>query len=577
MSWIKNSIIYFIIGIILGLIFINQSFILIILTQIIIFTIAAMGLNILTGYAGQVSIGNAAFMSIGAYTSAILSMKLGFPIYTTILISGIFASIFGLIIGFPSLRMKGFYLAIATMAFGVVIEQLISVMPYFGAHDGIRSIPKISSSEFYSYLTVLFVFSISLIILKNIVEGPSGIKWKMVRDQEIVAISFGTNTSLSKLSAFMISAFFSGIAGALYAHCVGYIRASDFGLSRSLDLLAMIMIGGLASLDGSLAGAIIIIGLRFFFSRGFGPWLSVIIGLLLIFFTLFFPQGISWGLITVYHKYLQRPYIAIIKYFQRRKIMDGKFIEVDGLKIFYVEKGEGESILYIHGNTGSSRWWKKVMDIPNHKVYAVDLPNFGRSSHMNTAEIDDYSNILKKIIDKLALISPIIVGHSLGGAIVISFISKFPNVPKAVVLVDSSSVTGLKTPEEHYPIIEMYKTSRDLMYKALSAIAPELKDYGYLNELTDDAMLMAPFSYTAHPRSLEKFNCKGKFTNFTKPVLIMWGKKDIIITKDMVEETKNEFPNSYLVEFDNIGHSIMVEDPELFKDQLLKFINEKVK
>ncbi len=576
MSYIKNSIIYIVFGIIIGLIFMNQSFILIILSQILIFSIAAMGLNILTGFAGQVSIGNAAFMSIGAYTSAVLSMKFGIPIYFTILISGFIASIFGLIIGFPSLRMKGFYLAIATMAFGVVIEQLVSVIPYFGAHDGIRSIPKISGSEFYSYLSILFIFSLSMIILKNIVESPSGIKWKMVRDQEIVAISFGTNTSLSKLSAFMISAFFSGIAGALYAHCVGYIRASDFGLSRSLDLLAMIMIGGLASLNGSLAGAVVIIGLRFFFSRGFGPWLSVIIGLLLIFFTLFFPRGIAWGLTMAYHRYLQIPYITIIRYFKRRKIMDGKFLQIDDLKIYYVEKGEGKPILYVHGNTGSSRWWKKVMDIPNFKTIAVDMPNFGRSSHMKTAQIDDYAEILKKIIDKLSLKSPIIVGHSLGGAIVISFISKYPEIPQAIVLVDSSSVTGLKTPEEHYPIIEMYKTSRDLMYKALSAIAPELKDYGLLNELTDDAMLMAPFAYTEHPRSLERFNYKGKFQNFSKPVLIMWGKKDTIITKEMVDETKAEFKNSYSVEFDNVGHSVMVENPDLFKQTLIKFLQEKL-
>lgn len=572
MSSIKNILIYLIIGLLLGLIFINQTFVLIILSQILIFSIAALGLNILTGFAGQVSIGNAAFMSIGAYTSAILTMKFGLPIYLTILISGLIVSIFGLIIGVPALRMKGFYLAIATMAFGVVVEQMISVVPYLGAHDGIRSIPKISNIEFYSYLIILIIFCISLIVIKNIVESPSGIKWKMVRDQEIVAISFGTNSSYSKLSAFMISAFFSGIAGALYAHCIGYIRASDFGLSRSLDLLAIIMIGGLASLDGTLAGSIIIIGLRFFFSRGFGPWLSVIIGLLLIIFTLFFPRGIAWGLIMAYHKYLQTPYIAILKYINRRKIMDGKFLEVEDLKIYYVEKGEGDVILYIHGNTGSSRWWKKIMDIPGYKTIAIDLPNFGRSSHMQTAEIDDYASILKKIIDKLSIKLPIIVGHSLGGAIVISFVHKNPEIPKAIILVDSASPAGLKTPEEHYPLIEMYKTSRDLMYKALSAIAPSLKDYSFLNELTDDAMLMAPFAYTAHPRSLEKFNYIGKLNNFIKPVLIIWGKKDSIITEEMVEETKKEFKNSSTIKFDDIGHSIMVENPNLFKEKLIEFI-----
>ncbi len=575
MSVLKNSLIYLIVGILLGLLFINQGFVLVILSQIVIFAIAALGLNILTGFAGQVSIGNAAFMSIGAYTSAVLSMKFGLPISVTVIIAGILASIFGIIIGFPALRMKGFYLAIATMAFGVVIEQIISVVPYLGAHDGIRSIPKLSQSEFSSFLIVLVVFSIVLIIIKNIVEGPMGIKWKMIRDEEIIAISFGTNTSSSKLSAFMISAFFCGISGALYAHIVGYIRAADFGLSRSLDLLAMIMIGGLATLNGNIIGSIIIIGLRFFFSRGFGPWLSVIIGFLLITFVLFFPRGIAWGISLWYHKYFQIPFIEIKKFIARRRTMDGKFIKIDNIDIFYIEKGEGQPIIYVHGNTGSSRWWKKVMEIDDYKTIALDLPNFGRSSHIDKAEIDIYAQYLKKFIDKLSLNSPVIVGHSLGGAVVISFISNYPNIPKGVVLVDSSSVTGLVTPQEHYPVIEMYKTSRDLMYKALSAIAPELKDNSFLNELTDDAMLMAPFAYTGHPKSLERFNYKGKLSSFNKPVLIMWGKKDIIITKAMVEETKKELNDSTVIEFENIGHSPMVENPEVFKNTLLNFLKSK--
>ena len=256
--------------------------------------------------------------------------------------------------------------------------------------------------------------------------------------------------------------------------------------------------------------------------------------------------------------------------------MDGKFIEIEDTKIYYVEKGIGQSILYVHGNTGSSRWWKKVMDIDGFQTIALDLPNFGKSTHLKEAEIDTYANYLKKFIEKLSLKSPIIVGHSLGGAVVLSLISNYPDIAGAAILVDSSSVTGLKTPEEHYPVIEMYKTSRDLMYKALSSIAPEIKDKTFLNELTDDAMLMAPFAYTGHPRSLEKFNYKGKASNFKKPVLIIWGKKDIIITKSMVEETKNEFENCEVKEFENVGHSPMVEDPELFKKTIIEFLQKKV-
>lgn len=560
-------------GILAGLIFYSQSYILAILSQVIIFSLVALGLNVLTGFAGQVSIGNAAFMSIGAYTSAVLAMKAGIPLAISIVLGGMVASLFGLIIGFPALRMKGFYLAIATMAFGVVVEQLIAVIPALGGHDGIRNIPALSAHPFMTFCINFGVYVLAVFFVRRLSESPFGFRWRMVRDGELPALAFGIATSKVKLQAFMISAFLGGIAGALYAHNIGYIRSADFGISRSLDILAMVMIGGLASYQGGLAGAILIIGLRFFFSRGFGPWLSVIIGLLLIASTLFFPRGIAYGLYINWHKYFQLPFLYLLrKVHKRRTVMEGKFVEIKNHKIFYREYGEGAPIVYIHGNTGSSRWWELVKDMPGYKTIALDLPNFGMSSSLDVADIDVYADYTAAFIGALNIKNPIVAGHSLGGAVLISLAVRHPDVPQAIVLIDSAAPSGLKTPEEHYAIIELYKTSRDLMYKALQAVTPAMDNNQLLEQLVNDAMIMAPHAYAGNARALERFNYTGKTQNYSKPVLVLWGAKDIIITRSMAEETCNAFPHAELYVFEDVGHSVIVEKPQAFKDVFREFI-----
>ena len=562
-----------VLGILAGLIFYSQSFMLVILSQVIIFSIVALGLNVLTGFAGQVSIGNAAFMSIGAYTSAILVIKTGVPIFVGVLAGGIIASMFGLIIGFPALRMKGFYLAIATMAFGVVVEQLIAVIPALGGHDGIRNIPELSANPFVAYCINFGVYVLAVFVVRRLSESPIGFRWRMVRDGELPALAFGVTTAKVKLQAFMISAFLGGIAGALYAHNIGYIRSADFGISRSLDILAMVMIGGLASYQGGLAGAILIIGLRFFFSRGFGPWLSVIIGSLLIASTLFFPRGIAYGLYINWHKYFQRPFLFLLRKIHRRKtVMEGKFQSVNNQKIFYREYGEGSPIVYIHGNTGSSRWWDLVKDIPGYKTIALDLPNFGMSSSLDIADIDVYADYVAEFIKVQNIKNPIIAGHSLGGAVLISLAVRYPDIPQAIVLIDSADPSGLKTPEEHYVVIELYKTSRDLMYKALQAVTPAMDNPTLLQQLVDDAMIMAPHAYAGNARALERFNYTGRTKNYTKPVLVLWGAKDIIITRSMAESTRDAFPQATLHVFEDVGHSVIVEKPQAFKDVFTAFI-----
>jgi branched-chain amino acid transport system permease protein len=553
-------------GIAAGLLFSGQSFILAILSQILVFAIAALGLNLLTGQAGQVSIGNAAFMSIGAFTSAVLVTKTGLPIPVAVIAAAAMAALFGLVIGLPALRMKGFYLAIATMAFGVVVEQLIAVVPALGSHDGLRDLPSPVKGELGTYFVNLAFYLAAIWVARRVVESPQGLRWRMTRDGEVSARSFGVNTSRAKLSAFVASAAFGGVAGALYAHTVGYIRSADFGLSRSLDLLAMIMIGGSGSIQGGLAGAIIIIGLRFFFSRGFGPWLSVIIGGLLIAFTLFFPRGIAYGLTMAWHKVLQRPLNAVRRRFTlARTRKTGSNIEAGGRRIFFREKGSGEPLLYVHGNTGSLRWFEGVMDIPGRRVIALDMPNFGRSDALGApADIGAYADAVAAFMDALGLRGIPVVGHSLGGAVVQSLASKRPELASAILLVDPAPPSGLVTPEERYASIGLFRTSRDLLAASLEAVAPSIRDKSRLAPLVDDALLMAPDAFEGNARALARFDCSASTGAYRGKVLVLRGGKDSIVTAAMAEETAAAFQGARLEILEGVGHSVMVEDPDRF-------------
>ncbi|MFW6261073.1 MAG: branched-chain amino acid ABC transporter permease, partial [Spirochaetota bacterium] len=288
----------------------SQPFLIAIFSRVLTVAIAAMGFNLLLGVTGQISIGHGAFMAIGAYTTAILSTKLGLPFVVSIVPVILFSALLGIVIGLPALRLKGFYLAIATLAFGVVVEQLIASIDFLGGHDGIRSIPAFFGSDLAGFFVVGTLYVILALAMYRILESPVGLRYRMVRDSEVASRAYGVRLSRVKLSAFIVSAVYGGIAGGLYAHTVGFIVPPNFGLVLSLNILAIVIIGGLASVHGGLIGSIVIVGLPFLFSRGFGPYLSVIVGALLIIFVLFFPRGLAHGVFLGYTKYLQVPLIA---------------------------------------------------------------------------------------------------------------------------------------------------------------------------------------------------------------------------------------------------------------------------
>jgi branched-chain amino acid transport system permease protein len=227
--------------------------------------VAALGLNLLIGYTGQISLGHAAFIAIGAYTTAILSTKVGFPFWACLLASGGVSAIVGFGLGFPCLRLKGLYLAMATMAFGVVIDFV--VITWGKLTGGVRGIsvakvsifgyPLDSDNKMYYFLMVLTILTV--LGIKNLVRTRVGRAFIAIRDRDIAAEVIGVNITAHKVMAFTLSSFIAGIAGAMYSYTMGYIHPEHFTLLLSVQYLAMIIVGGLGTILGSIFGAVFIV------------------------------------------------------------------------------------------------------------------------------------------------------------------------------------------------------------------------------------------------------------------------------------------------------------------------------
>ncbi|MDI6761830.1 MAG: branched-chain amino acid ABC transporter permease [Thermodesulfobacteriota bacterium] len=234
------------------------------LNLIFINIIAAVGLNILSGFTGLISLGHAAFMAIGAYTSSILTVKLGVPFLLALPASGALTGLIGFVVGLPSLRLTGIYLALATMAFGFVTDEMIlQWRSLTGGADGFAVIPPIIFGlTFDSYKKYFFITFISLAILlfmaKNMVRSSFGRTLMAIRDSETAAETMGINLGWYKAMAFTVSAIYAGLAGSLYAHFILFISVDNFTLFHSIGFIVMVVVGGLGSITGSVMGAIFI-------------------------------------------------------------------------------------------------------------------------------------------------------------------------------------------------------------------------------------------------------------------------------------------------------------------------------
>lgn len=230
-----------------------DSYILLNVVVIGINVILAVSLNLITGITGQFSLGHAAFMSIGAYVSAIATAKLNLPFAVSILLSAVIAAVFGALIGIPTLRLKGDYLAIATLGFGEIVKIFILNSNYVGGASGFNDIP-----QYTNWTWVYLMMVITVVVIMNFIKSSKGRACMAIRDDEIAAEASGINTTYYKVAAFTLGAFFAGIAGALYANYFYFIKPDSFGFMKSIDILVIVVFGGLGSITGSILSAIIL-------------------------------------------------------------------------------------------------------------------------------------------------------------------------------------------------------------------------------------------------------------------------------------------------------------------------------
>lgn len=263
-----------------------------------VYGIAALGLNLLIGVAGQISLGHAAFMAIGAYTSALLTLKAGLPFPAGMAGAAVVSAAVGLLMGLPALRLHGPYLALATISFGAAVpEVLLKWERLTGGHAGLLPAkpaigPLRVQSEASMYVLALAVAAVIVWLTANLLRSCWGRAWRALREAEIAAQSMGVNLALAKTSAFAISAAYAGVAGGLYAHLVGFISPFDFNLFISAQLLAMIVLGGLGSIAGAMTGAAALTALLQMMSRTKG-WSLIAEGAAIVFVVWFMPLGLA--------------------------------------------------------------------------------------------------------------------------------------------------------------------------------------------------------------------------------------------------------------------------------------------
>ncbi|MEW6105352.1 MAG: branched-chain amino acid ABC transporter permease [Bacillota bacterium] len=261
--------------------------------------IVATGLNLLTGYCGQISIGHAAFWAVGAYTSALLTTRLGWSFWAALPASGLAAAVLGYVIGRPTLRLKGAYLAIASIGVGEIVQLvLLNWTKGTGGALGIKGIPIPRllgfelATEFQLFYLIFAVFLTIFWVTDRIVRSPLGRAFLAIRQNEVAAQFMGVDIARLKVLAFVISTAYAGVAGSLFAHLQGYISPYGFGFKESVGILCMVLAGGMGYRWGPVIGVLLLtVGRESF--RYFQDYQLVVYGLLLIVVIVFMPKGVA--------------------------------------------------------------------------------------------------------------------------------------------------------------------------------------------------------------------------------------------------------------------------------------------
>jgi branched-chain amino acid transport system permease protein len=307
-----------------------------ILNLIMVYVIVAVGLNILVGYTGQISIGHAGFFAVGAYAMILMMTLLHMPFILALVLSGFISAFFGFLLGLPSLRVKGPYLAIVTLGFGMTIMHIIGQANLFGGRLGLQAPPLnvgvtqlglswILTTDVQKFYLILIITIIMVVAARNIMKTRIGRAFVAIRDDDIAAEVNGVDLLIYKTLSFAISAFYAGVGGGLFSFVLSFVEPFQFNVLLSIIFLVMIIVGGLGSIVGSIVGAVLITFLQYSLLKNvrelpvLGDWLvaisqkwftviglenfnSMILGIIIALIIIFEPKGIN-GIWLRFKKY----------------------------------------------------------------------------------------------------------------------------------------------------------------------------------------------------------------------------------------------------------------------------------
>lgn len=267
-----------------------------------LYTLIVIGLSLLMGYAGQISLGHAGFFAIGAYASGLLTAKAHWPPLLALPTAVLLTAVIAFLIGTPSLRLRGHYLAMATLGFGQIVHVAATAsVRLTGGPSGFGSIPRISigrwviSSQLARYYTTWAIVLGALIFSFNLIHSRVGRALRSIHGSEVAANAMGINTARYKIQVFVLSAVYAAIAGSLYAHSVTFVSPSACDLKLSILLVTMVVVGGISNLWGAFLGAVLL-GILPELLRSFKDYDILFYGMILLLIMMFAPEGL-WGLI----------------------------------------------------------------------------------------------------------------------------------------------------------------------------------------------------------------------------------------------------------------------------------------
>ncbi|WP_195891971.1 branched-chain amino acid ABC transporter permease [Neobacillus dielmonensis] len=253
--------------------------------SITINVILAVSLHLVIGITGQFSIGHAGFLAVGAYVSAIVTMQWEMPFFVALIVGGVVATLAGLVVGIPTLRLRGDYLAIATLGFAEIIRITFLNIDYVGGASGMQV------SHLTTWTSAFVCLFITVLVISNFTNSRHGRACIAIRENEIAADAMGINTTFYKVAAFALGSFFAGIAGGLYSHNFYIIQPTNFGFLKSFDILIFVVLGGLGSLSGAVISAVLLTVISTFLGE-FPETRMIIYSVVLIVVMLYRPQGL---------------------------------------------------------------------------------------------------------------------------------------------------------------------------------------------------------------------------------------------------------------------------------------------